>query len=444
MNTSDFSVSADFVTQHIQDFLKGVGISDEWIIYVNFAVTLLAAIFIVFILQKATNTILTFFFKKAKKITKLNLFDYAIKNRLPHFLALVIPYSFIINAIPTIFDNFHFLINPATKLTDIYMVFMVIWTLMSIIRTLADMLQEKPAFSNKPMQSYLQIIHIILFILGAVVIYSIFTGKSATTFFAAMGAASAVLMLMFKDTIMGFVSSIQISTNNLVQIGDWITMNKYGADGTIEEINLTTVKVRNFDKTITTIPTIALTGDSFQNWRGMQESGGRRIKRALYIKQADIRILSDEELESYSKNKALASYIKFKKTEYNELNEKLELTNNSDLKGFQITNCDLFLVYSTWYLRNNPYIHQDMTLMVRPLAPTTSGLPIEVYTFTNTTAWTEYERIMSEVMNHLTCNVQNFGLTIYEGSASTDSLTVNLNQADKFDKMRETQTTNQI
>lgn len=381
--------------------------------------------------------ILIFLFKKAEKITNLNIFSYARNNRLPHFLALVIPYSFIISAIPTIFADYHKEIKPAIKLTDIYMAFMIIWTIMSVVRTLADMIQEKPAFQNKPMKSYIQVIQIIFFIFGAVVIYSILTGKSATAFFAAMGAASAVLMLMFKDTIMGFVGSIQISTNNMVQIGDWITMNKYGADGTVEEINLTTVKVRNFDKTITTIPTYSLTSDSFQNWRGMQESGGRRIKRSLVIKQSDIRNLTDEELAVYKKTEALAPYIKKKQEEYEILNKNLNIDAASLLNGFQITNCDLFICYAIWYLKNNPNIHQEMTLMVRELAPTSNGLPIEVYAFTNTTVWAEFERIMCEVFNHLIYNVKVFGLTIYESSSSSDSLTVNLHQMDKFEKMRE-------
>ena len=189
---------------------------------------------------------------------------------MPHYLALIVPYSFVRSAIPIIFEDLDSFISPFIKLADVYMVFMVIWTVMSFVRTIADVIQNKSAFRNRPFRSYLQVIQIVFVIIGLIVIYSILTGKSATGFFAAMGAASAVLMLMFKDTIMGFVASIQLSSNDMLQIGDWITMNKYGADGTVEEINLTTVKVVNFDKTITTIPTYALISDSFQNWRGMQ------------------------------------------------------------------------------------------------------------------------------------------------------------------------------
>ena len=429
IDDSEFTTSANFVTRFTHDFLTGVGITDRWINIVNLIIVLAAAVLIVYLLQKIVKVSLTFAFQKIEKITKLSFFKHAIKNRLPHFLALIIPYTFIINAIPTIFADYRMIIKPMLKLTDIFMVFMVIWMLMAVIKAFANVIHEKPSFHNKPMKSYLQVIQIIFYIFGAVAIFSILTGKSATVFFTAMGAASAVLMLMFKDTIMGFVSSIQISTNQMVMIGDWITMNKYGADGDVLEINLTTVKVRNFDKTITTIPTYALISDSFQNWRGMQDSGGRRIKRAFNIKQADIKPLTDKELDEFEKISILSSYIKSKRKQYAAQNEELKIDSNSILKGFQITNCDLFMRYATWYLRNNPEIHQEMTLIVRQLAPSTQGLPIEVYAFTSTTAWSEYERIMSEVFNHLISSISTFGLTIFEVTAGTDGYNVKIEDA---------------
>lgn len=435
IDESEFTTSANFVTHFTHDFLKNIGIAERWIDLVNLIIVLAAAILIVYLLQKIVNITLTFIFKKIEHITKLSFFRYAIKNRLPHFLALTIPYTFIINAIPTIFADYRMIIKPALKITDIYMVFMVIWTLMAIIKSFANVINQRPAFHNKPLKSYLQVIQIICYIFGAVAIFSILTGKSATVFFTAMGAASAVLMLMFKDTIMGFVSSIQISTNQMVMIGDWITMNKYGADGDVLEINLTTVKVRNFDKTITTIPTYALISDSFQNWRGMQESGGRRIKRAFYIKQSDIRTLTDKELDEFEKIGALSSYIKSKRKQYATQNEQLNLDDNSIIKGFQITNCDLYMRYATWCLRNNPEIHQEMTLIVRQLAPTTQGLPIEVYAFTSTTAWSEYERIMSEVFNQLIASVGIFGLTIFEATAGSDAYSITVKQNQETNKI---------
>lgn len=416
--------SANFLTRKIHMLLDNMGIPENWTNLLNLAILLIIVILIVFVLQSIIQRLLTFIFEKANKVTKLSIFKYAINNRVPHFLGLLFPYIFIINVIPIVFADYRSFIKIAVKITDIFMVFIVIWMIMAIIKSFVNLLQEKPAFRHKPMKSYLQVIQIILYIFGAVSIFSILTGKSATVFFTAMGAASAVLLLMFKDTIMGFVSSIQISANNMVMLGDWITMNKYGADGNVEEINLTTVKVRNFDNTITTIPTYSLITDSFQNWRGMQESGGRRLKRSIYVKQNDIRILTDSELDSFEKTDALKGYIKTKREKYAEINNKLNIAENSVLKGFQITNCDLFIQYAIWYLQNNPDIRQDMTVLVREQAPSESGLPIEIYAFINKTSLTDFERISIEIFNHLYSHIKLFSLNVHESSTGTDSYNV--------------------
>ncbi len=289
------------VSRWMQELLTNMGVPEHWIEYTKLLILIALVVVTVVVLQKVTKKVLTFILEKIYKGTNLSFFKYAVTNKLPKYLALVVPYSFVRGgSIPVVLHDFQGLISPLIKLTDIYMVFMVIWTIMSLIKSFANVLEEKPAFHNKPMKSYIQVIYIIFFIFGgAVVIYSILTGKSATAFFAAMGAASAIMMLVFQDTIKGFVGSIQVSANNMVQIGDWITMPKYGADGDVMEINLTTVKIRNFDKTITTVPTYSLISDSFQNWRGMKESGGRRFKRSLNIKHDTIRFLTKDELEKF-------------------------------------------------------------------------------------------------------------------------------------------------
>lgn len=418
----DFDSLIITINKWMQDLLSGWGVPANWIIYVKLIVMLVIVVAVAYFLQLVVRRILIFAFRRLSKVTSLDFFTYTINNKLPHYLALVFPYSLVRGTIPLIFADFRTFISPCIKLADIYLVFMVIWTIMAIIKSFADVLQQKPAFHNKPMKSYIQVIQIVFFIFGAVGVFCILTGKSPAAFFAAMGAASAVLMLMFKDSIMGFVGSIQISTNNMVQIGDWITMNKYGADGTVEEINLTTVKVRNFDKTITTIPTYALISDSFQNWRGMQESGGRRCKKALFIKQSDIRFLTDEELEKYKKINGLGEYINEKQNEYAKLNKSLD---KSLLLGkHSLTNNDLFMQYATYYLRQHPRINKDMTLMVRQLAPTVEGLPVELYVFTSTTVWTEFEGITSEIINHLISSVSFFDLHIFESSSGSDDYNI--------------------
>lgn len=420
MDSKEIQTEAGSITKTIalwiQDFLIGLGIPEQGIIYTKLIVLFALVVIIVLCLQYLLRRILLFVFHRAVNITKLSFINYTIENRLPHYLALIGPYSFVRGTIPVVFYDFHTMITPMLKATDVYMVFMVIWIIMSIVRSFGGVLQEKPAFHNKPMKSYFQVVQIVLFIFGAVVIYSILTGKSATTFFAAMGAASAILMLLFQDSIKGFAGSIQVTTNNMVQIGDWITMNKYGADGNVEEINLTTVKIRNFDKTITTVPTYALISDSFQNWRGMQDSGGRRFRRALNIKHNTIRFLTDDELEKYKEIDGLKEYITAKQKEFSKMPKREGLLSNM----YRITNSDLFLQYGIYYLRNHPRIDKNLTLLVRQLPPGPQGLPIELYTFTNTTVWADYELILSEIVNHFIGIVKYFDLTIFEESSGSD------------------------
>lgn len=413
----------------MQETLTGWGISQGAIVYTKLILMLILVVAIVYLLQFIVRYVLLFVFRRVYKLTNLKFFKYTIDNRLPHYLALVVPYSFVKGVIPIVFYDFNVVVNPLIKIAEVYLVFMVIWTLMAVIRSCADILQDKPAFHNKPMKSYIQVIQIILFIFGAVAIFCIFTGYSPKAFFAAMGAASAVLMLMFKDTIMGFVGSIQISTNDMVRIGDWITMSKYGADGDVEEINLTTVKVRNFDKTITTIPTYALISDSFQNWRGMRESGGRRFKRSINLKYDSVRFFSDEELDKFKNVEGLNTYIQRKQEEYQPLNLNANIDEAIPLNEHRITNVDLFIQYGIHYLRKHPKINPNLTLLVRELSPTTQGLPIELYTFTNTTVWAEYEIILAEVVNHLISVVKYFDLVIYEESSGSDDYNVFLKNA---------------
>lgn len=410
------------ITGWVQNLLSRCGIADQWIVYAKVILLLAITALMVYILQFIVRHILDFVFHRIGRMASLSFLHYTIKNRLTHFVALIVPYSFVRGTVPIIFYDFKLLIKPAVKLVDIYLVFVLIWIIIAVVKSFFDSFQEKPAFKGKPIKSYLQIIQIILALLGAVAIFSIISGKSATAIFGAMGAASAIMLLIFKDSLMGFVGSIQISTNDMVRIGDWITMNKYGADGNVTEINLTTVKVQNFDKTITTIPTYALISDSFQNWRGMQESGGRRSKKALYIKQSDIRFLTDDELEKYKSVTGLSEYIRDKQNEYSQRN--IDVDQSVIINSASLTNNDLFMQYALAYLRKHPKVNNDMTLMVRQLAPTVQGLPVEIYIFTNTTIWAEYETIMSEIINHLLSSVQFFGLHVFEESAGSDNYNV--------------------
>lgn len=412
--------AVESISRWTYDLLISLGADKSVASYINLGVLLSIVVALVYALHIVARAVLRKGFQKFTSTTKLSFFGYLLKNRFPHYLALTVPLSLVKNAIPIVFADFPSFIRPLDNLAEIYMVFMIVWILMSIVRSGVDVLKEKEPFRDKPMESYLQVVQIIFFLFGAVYLFSVLTGKSPGVFFGAMGAASAVLLLMFKDTIMGFVASIQVTTNDMVRIGDWITMPKYGADGDVLEINLTTVKVQNWDKTITTIPTYTLISDSFQNWRGMQSSGGRRIKRSLLVKQSRIRFISDEELPRFKKIQGISDYIDERQAIIQAHNRRIGADRSIPVNGRNITNFGLFRRYVDWYLQNHPGIHKGMLMMVRQLAPTEHGMPLELYAFTNTIKWVEYEPIMADIFDHLIATVKYFDLEIFELPTGND------------------------
>mgnify|MGYP001551382049 FL=1 len=245
-------------------------------------------------------------------------------------------------------------------------------------------------------------------------IFAIITVTSIWKFFTALGAASAVLLLLFKDSILGLVASIQVSMNDMVRIGDWITFEKYGADGDLIEISLATVKIQNFDKTITTIPTYALITDSFKNWRGMQESGGRRIKRALIIKQKNIKFLTPSEVNKLKEIQLLHDYLNLRNEKIAKYNQENNIDKSLLVNGRNLTNIGVFRKYMESYLSNHSALNKNMTMMTRQLAPTPQGIPIEVYVFSSDKRWKNYEYIMSDIFDHLLAAVTYFDLEVYE------------------------------
>lgn len=417
MNILAVDTTAYQISRLTYNLLLRLGVHESIAEHLNALVLFCIVAILVFIIQFLVRNIIRKALQKVGERSRYTFFDHLLANKFPHYLALIAPFSLVKNTIGVVFVNFPKWIPVLDKLTDAYMVFMVIWMIMSLLSSGADLLKESPVYRKKPLESYLQVVKMIFFLFGAIIVFSIFTGKSPIAFFTAMGAMSAILLLMFKDTIMGFVASIQVTTNDMVRIGDWITMNKYGADGDVIEINLTTVKVRNFDRTITTIPTYALTADSFQNWRGMEQSGGRRIKRPLHFKQSSIRFIKDEEISDLKKIQGISDYIVRRSEEIRIHNERIGADRAIPVNGRNLTNLGLFRAYIDWYLKTHPDTHKDMTMMVRQLAPTDKGLPLELYVFTATTKWVEHENIMSDIFDHLISSARYFDLEIFENSS---------------------------
>lgn len=282
----------------------------------------------------------------------------------------------------------------------------------------------------RPIRGYIQVAKIILYIIGAIVVISNLMGQNPLILLSGLGALSAVLMLVFKDSILGLVAGIQLSSNDMVRVGDWIEMPKYNADGNVIDITLNTVKVMNFDKTITMIPSYALISDSFKNWRGMEASGGRRIKRSVCIDTSSICFCTKEMIEEFQKVHYLSNYVLTRLDEINAYNTEHHINRESKVNGRQLTNIGVFREYVQEYLRNHPKIHKDMTLIVRQLAPGDSGLPLEIYAFSNETTWGVYESVQSDIFDHIFAIIPLFGLRVFQNPTGQDI--VNLKESREY------------
>ncbi len=410
--------STNIISEWSIELLRQWGVPEHLITYINMLFLLALLTTLVFLLQFVTRKILRAVFMHLEKMPNMKFFGRLMHRRFPHYLAMIVPFSLVKGSIPIIFEEFPKIAVIANKLTDIYLIFYVIWLLMSVINAFGDTLKQKDGLNDKPIESYIQVVKIFFYFIGVIILFSILSGKNPMVFITGLGAASAILLLVFKDTILGFVASIQVSVNDMVRIGDWITMNKNNADGIVTQITLTTVKIRNYDNTIVTIPPYSLVSESFQNWRGMSVSGGRRFTRNLYVNQADIFFMKPEQLEEMKKFSGLKKFIENRQADLDARNQKLHIDTSVMGNGYHLTNSDLFIQYALWILKNHPKISKSMTLMVRTLQPVEEGLPIQLYAFTNTTVWAEYEAVIAEIINQLLASMPIFKLRIYSNTNS--------------------------
>jgi miniconductance mechanosensitive channel len=388
---------------------------------INLIVLSLVVLLTSILLNFLSKKIISNFFVKLSSKTTNNFDDYLISNRAQIYISKLIPVLFIYWVIPFWLMGFESLINYTTIFIEIYFILLIIWIIRSFLRSGKDYLKTIESLKDKPIESFVQVCLIVVWFLGILIIFSLITGKEISTFLTAMGALSAVILLIFKDTILGFVASIQLSANDLIRIGDWITMEKYGADGDVIEINLNSVKIQNFDKTITTIPTYKLISDSFKNWRGMSDSNVRRIKRALLIKGSSIKFLSKNDLNELKKIKLIEGYIIRKEKEISEYNFNLKIDDSSLVNGRSLTNLGLYRVYIEEFLDKNPSINSEMTLMCRQLTPTSQGVPLEIYAFSKDQDWKKYEDIMSDIFDHLLASLKTFHLELFELPSSLNN-----------------------
>jgi miniconductance mechanosensitive channel len=404
----------------ITDWLIGLGVEETSAMYLK----LVLLIFILFIFSYITNLIvkkiLIRSIRSVIKKTKTGWDDALVENKVFITLSHIAPAILIYLSIPFIFEDFADATPYILRLVNAYIGTILIIVIINFLNTFKYYFENTKLFKDKPLDSYFQLLKIATYIIGSIIILSILLNKSPLYFFSALGAMTVVLLLIFKDTIMGFVASIQLSANDMVHIGDWVSMPKYDADGDVIEMNLTTIKIQNWDKTFTTIPTYAFISESFKNWRGMSESGGRRIKRSLNININSIKFCTLEMLEQFKTVHLISDYIEEKSNKIEEFNNEKKIDKSNLVNGRHLTNIGVFRVYTEAYVKNNPNINLDMTCMVRQLLPSEKGLPIEIYTFSNRQDWVIYESIMSDMFDHLIAAVPEFELEIFQNPTGTD------------------------
>lgn len=396
----------------ITSFLYDHGIESEaWVGIINatfvILVTALSSGLIYFITKKWVASFVMRLSKKTKLTWDDIFFDQKFFNRLGMLFASITA-VWILSSI----DTTHNIIP--IKIIYLWVVFSSVVLFSAVLGGVNRIYESYPVSRDRPIRVFIQLIMIFVWCAAAMIVISIFTGMSLTVLLGGLTAFAAVLMLIFQDSILGFVAGIQLSANNMVRIGDWIVMPNRGVDGDVIEINLTTVKVQNWDKTITTIPTHKLVSESFTNWRGMEESRGRRIKRSINIDVSSIHYLTDEELETLKKSALLGTYIEKKIAEINEYNANRHYL----LDERRLTNVGTFREYLEQWLANNPNINTDMTHMVRQLQPGPTGLPLEIYCFSAKQGWIDYENVQSDIFDHIYAVIDLFGLRPFQYSGS--------------------------
>jgi miniconductance mechanosensitive channel len=344
------------------------------------------------------------------------LVERRVLRRLSH-LAPALVFYFLI---PFLFKGNETVRTISQRLASVYMLVVGLITIDAFLSAVQDIYGKFQVSKQMPIRIFVQVIKVLLYLLAAVIVISILIGKSPAFLIGSLGAMAAILMLVFRDPILSFAAGIQLSSNKMVQIGDWIEMPKYGVDGDVIDISLTTVRVQNFDKTIVTIPPYALVTDSFKNWRGMSEAGGRRIKRAIYLDMSSITFCNEEMIERFRKIRYISNYIEAKKKELSEYNKQLNIDDTDLANCRRMTNIGTFRAYIIEYLREHPKISKQMTLLVRQLDPGANGLPIEIYVFSTDTNWINYEGIQGDIFDHILAIIPEFGLKVFQNPTGGD------------------------
>ena len=406
---------------NIDKFLIDWGVSPQtadWMDqFIAFALVLVIAFVADMICRKILLKAIARLVQKTKATWDDIMFDRNVMVHLSRMVAPVVIYLFI----PIAFAQTDSVtLSFIRRLCYIYIIFSFLLFVNSFLKAAYTVYSEKESMRDRPLKGLLQTLQVSLWSIGLIVVVAELLGKSPLSLLAGLGASAAVLMLVFKDSIMGFVSGVQLSANDMLKVGDWIAMPKYGADGTVIEVTLNTVKVRNWDNTITTIPPYLLVSDSFQNWRGMRESGGRRVKRSINIDMTSVRFCTPQMLEKYRKIDLLKDYIDQTEAEVRAYNEQNGIDNAVLVNGRRQTNLGVFRAYLTAYLKSLPVVNKDLNCMVRHLQPTDHGLPVELYFFSTIKDWIPYEGVQADVFDHVLAIIPEFDLRVFQSPSGAD------------------------
>lgn len=404
----------------IESFLREYNWNETIIPYVSFLILLIATILIVIIGVWLTRFILNNTAGKIMTKTKKKWNTLLVKHKFLNAVSLFIVIIILKIALPFLLEESEKTFSFFEKLVNIFIIYVFYKIISTILRAVEEVMSQSKLYESRPLGSYFQLIRIILIIIALVLGISIMISKSPVYLLTAFGALSAVLLLIFKDTILGFVASVQISANDMVRIGDWIEMPKFNADGNVLSINLDTVKIRNWDNTISTVPTYYFVTESFKNYRGMIESGARRIKRSIPISVNSVRFVDKEQREKFLTFELIKDFIIDKQKEIDQSNEKNNIDTSVLINGRRMTNIGVFRVYVQKYLENHPGIRQDKTILARLRDPDESGIPLEVYCFANSIGLVDYEGTQSDIFDHLFGAAEFFGLEIFQRPTGQD------------------------
>tara|TARA_B110000971_G_scaffold14454_1_gene13396 strand:- start:761 stop:2005 length:1245 start_codon:yes stop_codon:yes gene_type:complete len=406
----------EYLYNHFNELLLSWKVSPYYADIIGHSILFIGLILIIILVDYVIRKTLLATFSKIAARSKTNFDDIMVVNKVPRNVAHLIPFIIAYKFIPSLFFDNIPLQDFSKKSILVIGIILTIIGVRSVLNSIKSYFKTLTYLKDKPVDSYIQVFMIFVWLTGIFAIVAIISGISFWEFIAGLGTVSAIIILVFRDTILGFVASIQVSINDMVRIGDWISFDKFGADGDVIEINLATVKVQNFDNTITTIPTYALISDSFKNWRGMDESKGRRIKRALNIRMESVKNLNQDEIIKLSKIQLISGYVIQRSEAINTYNQTNSIDKSLLINGRNLTNIGLFRKYMETYIESHSAINKDLMVMVRQLQPTAYGLPIEIYAFSSDKRWQNYEYIIADIFDHMIASVADFDLVISEPS----------------------------